>query len=336
MVPWLPPVRPVAAPGAVAVRALVPVAPGQPDEIAGAGHLHRGGLDPQPHLGAETAQHCQARGAVQLAERRERDADVRGVLPAEQRGLHHGRGERQRRVVAVDVQGGDGEQVPQDAPGPLVLPVRRQPVTEPLGVQRGVGRVQHPHGEGGAGHPGPFGQGEQWVAGQCRAHVQRAGQRVAAELRRAAGCQHGDVEPVLKPDRPGHPQPRQQPAVRRAAAQEHVLAGVDDERAAVERGSGAAQPRPGLQQRDGGPGLGQRDRRGDPGEAAADHCHAPWPSRGLDRGPGGGAHERCPLAGSSGRASERTATIAFSRGDSDSRPCSTAAGSAAMRSSSFR
>jgi hypothetical protein len=133
--------------------------------------------------------------------------------------------------------------------------VCRQPVAEPLGVKRRVCRVEHPHREGGAGHPHPIGQGKQWVAGQRRAHVQRAGQRCPAELGSALRGQHGDVETVLEADGAGHAEPGEQPAVSRAAAQEHMLAGVDHQRAAVERGGGAAKAGPGLQQRDGGPGL---------------------------------------------------------------------------------
>ena len=51
--------------------------------------------------------------------------------------LHHGGGQRQVGVVAGDVQRGHGEQVPEHPAGPLALPVRGQPVAQPLAVQAG-------------------------------------------------------------------------------------------------------------------------------------------------------------------------------------------------------
>jgi hypothetical protein len=66
--------------------------------------LHGGDLRAQPHLGAEAAEQRQACRAVQLAERHGRNTDVRGIFLPEQCGLNHGGGERQRRVVAGDVE----------------------------------------------------------------------------------------------------------------------------------------------------------------------------------------------------------------------------------------
>jgi len=112
------------------------------------------------------------------------------------------------------------------------------------------------------------------------------------------------------------PELAEQAAVRRAAAEVDVLAGVDDQAVPVERAGRAAEPGPGLEQRDRGARFGERDSGGDPGQSAADH-HDPW------------AHPSLP-------ASALTATRAFSPADSDIRPRSTAAGCSAMRSSSRR
>src|SRR5262249_40585699 len=66
----------------------------------------------------------------------------------------------------------------------------------------------------------------------------------------------------------------QQLPVAGAAAQEHVLAGVDLQVAAGERAGRAAQPGPGLEQGDADARLAQGDRRGDAGQPAADHHDA--------------------------------------------------------------
>ncbi len=100
-------------------------------------------------LGAELGQEGGGRVAVQLAQGTRGDADVGRVAAAEQAGLHHGSGQRQGSVVASYVQGGDGEQVPQGPAGAVALAMGGQPVTEPLLVGRGVGRVDAAHGEGG-------------------------------------------------------------------------------------------------------------------------------------------------------------------------------------------
>ena len=85
-----------------------------------------------------------------------------------------------------------------------------------------------------------------------------------------------------------------------------MLAGVDDQAVPVKGASRAAEPGPGLEQRDVGARLRERDRGGDPGQPAADH------------------HNAAPHAILPARAF--TATTAFSPADSDIRPLSTAAG----------
>ena len=121
-----------------------------------------------------------------------------------------------------------------------------------------------------------------------------------------------------------------------------MLAVVDYQAVPAEGAGRPAQPGPGLQQRDADARLPQRDSGGDPGQTAADHHHAAA-GRGS-AGPGGGqaagrgAHAAATGPGGSTTgitpASERTATMAFSPADSDSRRCSAAAGSALMCPSS--
>ena len=273
-------------------------------------------------LGAELGQQGGAGVAVQFAQGEGGDADVGGVVLAQQAGLDHGGGQREGRVVARDVQGRDGEQVPQGPAGALALATGRQPVTEALLVDPGTGRVDEAHGQSGPCHAGPFGQRKKGVPAQGGQHMQGARQRGPAEPpapRGRAGGQHAHVEAVLDRGVLGHAEPAEQVAVGGAAAQEDVLAGVDGQAVAAERAGRAAQPGPGLEQGDRRARLGERDRGGDPGQAAADHGHP----RGRR------AHPNLPVRA-------LTATVAFSRPDSDIRPRRTAAGSAAMRSSRRR
>jgi hypothetical protein len=120
--------------------------------------------------------------------------------------------------------------------------------------------------------------------------VQRRGQVVAAQPGRAdAGLPDGDVEPVLQVGPVGDTQPVEQRPVRR----------VDVELAPAERVRQAAEPRLGLEQRYPPAGVGQPQSGGDAGEPAADHRDV------------GARHETPAIA--------RTATVAFSQPDSDSR-----------------
>src|SRR5215469_5451305 len=114
-----------------------------------------------------------------------------------------------------------------------------------------------------------------------------------------------------------------------------MLAVVDHQVPAGERGGGTAEAGPGFGQRDPVPLLGEGYRRGDAGQPAAQHGHVrprghrTAPAAGLDgpdrRGRGG----RTTVA-----ARDLTATSAFSPADSETRRLSTAAGLAAMCSSS--
>ena len=142
--------------------------------------------------------------------------------------------------------------------------------------------------------------------------------RRSLALRWAVGSrgQDGHVEPVLQRGVPGHAEPVQQATVGRAAAKEDVLAGVDGQAVPAERAGRAAEPGPGLEQGDVGARFGERDRGGDSGQPPADH-------RNL------GGHLILP-------ARARTATMAFSPVDKETRLFRTAAGCAAIRSSSWR
>ena len=160
--------------------------------------------------------------------------------------------------------------------------------------------------------------------------MQRAGQRGPAQPCPPSRRQHGDVEPILQRHRPGHAEPGEQAAVGHATAQEHVLAVVDHQAAAAERGGRPAQAGPGLGQRDVGAGLTEGDRGGDAGQAATDHDDL-----------AGRAHRAAPFpaaapapCGRTAISSDRAATSAFSLADSDIRRSRTTRGVAAIRSSS--
>jgi hypothetical protein len=145
-------------------------------------------------------------------------------------------------------------------------------------------------------------------AGQSPAAAEKAGAAAQKDGAGAAPQPDGvrpprgadrDVQPRLQVHAVADAEPVQQRQVGGAAAQEHVLAGVDGEVAAAERGGQPAQPRPALQQGDLAAGVGAAQRGADAGQPAADDGHP-------------GAHGRLP-------ARARTATTAFCRPDSDSR-----------------
>ena len=69
-----------------------------------------------------------------------------------------------------------------------------------------VGGVKEPHGQRGAGDLKPLGQGEQPVASQRLAEVQRPGQRGTPQPRRAARGQHRHVKALLHTDQAGRAQ----------------------------------------------------------------------------------------------------------------------------------
>src|SRR5690349_21573887 len=147
--------------------------------------------------------------------------------------------------------------------------------------------------------------------------MQGARQRGAAEPGLSASWgQDGHVEAILHGRVPGHAELVQQAAVGRAAAEEDVLAGVDGQAVPAERAGGAAEARARLEQRDVGARLGERDRGGDAGEPPADHGYLL-------------SHRTLP-------ARARSATVAFSPVDKDTRRFRTEAGSAAIRSRSRR
>ena len=166
-------------------RAIAAPAPGQPHPEPGprpAGqHLDGGHLRAEPHLRAQPGQQRARRLPVQDTERDGRHPDVRGVAGPQQRGLHHGGGQREVGVIAVHVERGHREQVPQQPPCPLVLPVGGETVTQPLPVKFRLRRVQGRHGQGGPRHAQSLGAGEEAVAHEGLAHVQRAGQRGPAQ-----------------------------------------------------------------------------------------------------------------------------------------------------------
>ena len=149
--------------------------------------------------------------SVQVAERHGRDADVGGVLGAEQRRLDHGRRQRQVGVVPGDVQRGDDEQVPQPAAGQLALAVAASQSPSRWSSSRRIGRVDEPHRERGPADLQPVGQRQQPVPGQRRGQVQRARQSGAAAARAGPpGPRTVTSNRSWKVDLVGHAEPGQQ------------------------------------------------------------------------------------------------------------------------------
>src|SRR4029077_11221805 len=114
--------------------------------------------------------------------------------------------------------------------------------------------------------------------------------------------------------------------------EEDVLAGVDGQAVPAERAGRAAQPRPGLEQGDVGARLGERDRCGDPGQSPDDHRDSDaLPGRVWGPPPRNRQSTHLILP-----ARARSATMAFSPVDKETRLSRTAAGCAAIRSSRRR
>ena len=164
--------------------------------------------------------------------------------------------------------------------------------------------------------------------------MQRGGQVAAPDhRRRRAGSQHGDLQALLQADQTRAADALEQRSVGLAAAQEHVLAVVHLETAALHRVGGAAEPAPHLHERDLRARLRAVERGGDAGEAPADHEHAALRAHDAGGVSSAGTLTRAhaPLP-----STPRAATQAFSRAGSETRRTSTCAGSSSMRSSSRR
>ncbi len=253
--------------------ALQPLALQQHAVAAGNSGLDPAHPRPQQHPHARAFQRGARRLVVQRAQGYPGEADVRGPRIGEQPGLEDHRRQRQRGLVGGGVQGGHADQVPERLDRPRRLPVPAQPVAEGLPVQRRVVQVQAAQGErgppGGQSLPGV----QVRVGGQAAAEVQRHRQRIAPQGAEPAGgdVADRDVQPGLDLHLVGDAEALQQPAVGGAAAQEDVLAVVDPQLAASERGGETAQPGPGLDQGHLDARVGQSQRSRDPGQPPADH-----------------------------------------------------------------
>ncbi len=205
----------------------------------------------------------------------------------------------------------------------LALATLGQPVAERAPIHLrviGVDRVQRAHRPG---HARAFAEAEQRVPEHRGREVQRRRERRAPQLRRrAAGCEHRDLEPALERDPVGSAESVEQLPVRRAAAQEHVLSVVGADPVARERVGGPAQPSTRLHQRHARAGARAVQRRRDPGEPAADHGDAAHAAARVSVAwPVGGRRLRL-----------RAATHAFSQTGSEIRRSRTSFGSIAIRS----
>ncbi len=256
--------------------------------------------------------------AVQDAQGHPGPADVPGIGPVEETGAEHHGGERERRVVGRQVEGRQRDEVPQhlDRLGPLS--VRAEPVPERAVVETGVVEVEPSERQGRPGQPQPVAHTEVPVAGERTGEVQRGGQRRAGDDGPpASGREHRDLETLLQEHHVRGPDPVEQPPVGGAAPQKDVLAVVERPALAPERPGEAPELASALEKGDAGAAVGRLERGGDAGEAAPDD-------------------DDVALAHGVHPASARTATRAFSRPGSETRPRVTAIGSASIRSSSRR
>lgn len=228
---------------------------------------------------------------MQFAQRDMGPADVGRSRVGQQTGLEHHRGEPQRTLARDRVEGGDPDQVPQGLDGTRRLAVGGQPAAEVLGVQGRIGEVETLERERGTPDGGALGEREVRIGGQAAPQMQGHGQRVAPQSAEppalGLGEVHdGHVQAVLQRCQRRALDPVEEPAVGGAATQVHMLAVVDGQFAALEGEGEAAQPGPAFEEGDADARVGEGERRGDAGEAAADHDGAAC--RAL-----GGALSRC-------------------------------------------
>ena len=254
-----------------------------------------------------------ARGRIadDLLQRRAVQPDVTGGGVAQQALLEDEGPQLERRLGRRQIQRGQRDQVPQRSDRARALAVFGQPRSERARVVWGDAA----EGERRAPCRDPLPPRQVGVAQQRPRQVQRRARSAAAERHHGAtGGQHGDLEARLQLDERLAAERREQLAICRAAAQEHVLAVVDPQLAPGDRIGGAAEPRADLDEGHRRAGRGAIERRDDSGDAAADDddVHGRAPSR------------------------LRAATPTLVQGPNATRCSRIAAGSASMRSSRRR
>jgi hypothetical protein len=213
---------------------------------------------------------------VQFTQRDACPADVGRARVGQQTGLEHHRGEPERRVAGHRVEGGDPHEVPQCLDGTLRLTVRGQPAAEVLRVERRIGEVEPLERQSGTPDLGTLGERQMRISSEAARQMQWYGQCGTADSaeppsRFALGVENGHIETILQGREFGSVDAVEEPAVRGAAAQIHMLAVVHGEPAALEGEGEPAQARPAFEQRHPHSGVGERERRRDTGEPPADH-----------------------------------------------------------------
>ena len=214
--------------------------------------------------------------AVQAAERHARDADVARVGLTQQAVLKNHGTKGKRDLCRGSVEGRDGEHVEQPRDRGIGLTVRLKPVAEGLQVGRWGVSVDEVQSERRHNRAHALHRCEQPVGEQCTRKMEGSGQPVATQpcVFAGVGVDHGDVEAWLHHRQFFDIKPAKEFAIRGATPQEHMLAVVDEDVAAVEctreRMCRAAEPRPGLEECHRPAGVGGRYRRAQAGDSAAD------------------------------------------------------------------
>ena len=168
------------------------------------------------------------RVAVQLLQRHGRDADVARVGRVEEPRAEDHRRERERSLRGGQVERRERDQVPELRDGGVGLLVRAEPFAERPRVERLVGGIELAERGGAAERVDAVAECEAASsAGAWGRDAAGRERRAAQERRRLAFAQHGDAQPRLDRNEVLDPEPCEEAAVGRAAAQKHVLSVVD-------------------------------------------------------------------------------------------------------------
>jgi hypothetical protein len=173
---------------------------------------------------ASLAQSPTGRISVELLQRNRWDRDVGRVRVVEQAGAKDLDGREKRRLVGVEVERRECDQVPERRDGALGLAVGAKPAAERLRVEAAILRIERLQRPCRARGSDPLRQREVPVAKQRRCEMQRGGQRRPLENGLAAPWnENGDPEAGLDLEQVLDADPAQEHPVRAAAAKRDVL-----------------------------------------------------------------------------------------------------------------